>query len=97
MSASTLFILSVNSVVVTKGANAGAKRIVAAIAAPTAIPGLSKIVGKAWYNAGDEPSELQVGRHVECGLEERDGAAFLSITRFVEAPTADVTAPALPF
>ena len=93
--ASSLFVLSVNTVSVTKGANAGSKRVVAAIAAPTAIPGLSKIIGKAWYNEPDAPAELKVGAHVECGLEERDGASFLSITAFV--PMADATAPALPF
>jgi hypothetical protein len=93
---SALFVLSIMPVTTKSGPKAGQVNTKVAVATATAIAGLNKVIGSAFYTPGEEPAELAVGRFVECGLESREGREYLNIVRFVEAP-AETTAPALPF
>ena len=93
---SSLFVLSVMPVTTKSGPKMGQINTKVAVAVATAIPGLSKVVGTAFFTPGEEPSELAVGRFVECGIETREGRDYLTITKFVDAP-AEVASPTLPF
>ena len=86
MSQSALRIVSVGPVLHTTGKKAGQTSTVATIGSPSQIPGLTKIIGKAWYSQDDAiPTGLVPGACVECGVETREGKDYLTILKFVPA------------
>lgn len=96
MSQTALRIVSVSSVLHTSGKKAGQTSTVATIGTPSPIAGLTKIVGKAWYDQDATiPAELAPGQAVECGVETREGKDYLTILKFVPADQVEVASTSL--